>query len=1187
MKRTLSIFAALLLAMLPVSAADKRADELHLKREDLPAGIKVKDDIIYKQAGSQPLAMMLFEPVENKPGKSPLVVYIHGGGWTGGDRYKVLRPHLLNVLRELTQQGVTCASIEYRLAKPGIATVMDSVADCKDALRFLANEAGRFGIDPDRIAVFGESAGGHLCLVTALGEEQNYPCDHAIAGLPVKIRCVAAFYPRVSFSDPEMLATPRFPLARVRKDLQSILGGPLDERREIIRKLSPIELVRANSPVIFLAHGDADDILPVRNATAMRDAARAKGVPVECIICKGAGHCFDGKNIDPPDQEIVCRTVAFFVKNLGVSTAANVPSLRLDNHVVVAASLPVLRRQSTVLAWAGHAQGVGIHAEFEVREFLRSGNRELADKAVARLEGIADACTDAKATEKVVKGTGGWFFERYPFYFACWKLEEKGLLSAELRKKLAPLRELPKSAGDQITGYERGVNNRAFNFCGDALVEAINHPDNPLANDYRKYAETCWRDWVDLGTTPEVMPSYNRPFLAAILDLAEMMGKEDELRTKMAGEFKRYFRQMSGNGVRGGDAEAMASLIGAKEPAMGVPGWYALDDIYGNPWDANCTMNYVDIAIKAARVFRDPEYIWYARTLLANGDIPDKRLSPEAKAAIAERLGEFERDGIKIEIPQDRSFVSTLPFRSGAIADRVILMPQRAGTGPFAAFYVFDRLEGFMHGPAGQTGRLYDFSVDGSLLLRQGGKYSHGPWWENTVLMTEPWKNFPSPRPGAVPSGRWTTATVSLLAGRSRWQGDGEYVRDSAQGVFEVARGMPFIKQTNPLPTHRLWGNYNVFTHADDSTLTSLPLHFVLVPAKGTAYAIDGGQYVGSSNPGTDTPMTLTVENLRLVGPKGEKPVGDLGAFDDTEVVFTPPSMDRARNKRFDHQRLTGTERQAAVKIVAGSKPGRRAWQIMLKPGTTSILLPVRDKFDLTKDYTRLALDYKYDGDTSAWLRLPIGLGTGVQWYEGTGFSQSQGAILQTARAEQHGGDSLGIMEFGNVSTAGTRWTRRALLTQEGIMLICDDLSADQDADGWTGGVLWHLAPDWKKNPTDETPIAGDGWFDAPPFNRAVWQKAPKRLLVWFRSGSGLSTGTEKCDTAWNGSWAVWQKGTLAPGKTQRFITLLVPHDTTMPAAQIVKNMRSTVDEQGKIEASCGGVHISLSPGNEWQIGRN
>ena len=68
-------------------------------------------------------------------------------------------------------------------------------------------------------------------------------------------------------------------------------------------------------------------------------------------------------------------------------------------------------------------------------------------------------------------------------------LEAGGKGDAERRnfgRNWPPLRELPKSAGDQITGYERGVNNRAFNFCGDALVEAMNHPDNPLANDYQE-----------------------------------------------------------------------------------------------------------------------------------------------------------------------------------------------------------------------------------------------------------------------------------------------------------------------------------------------------------------------------------------------------------------------------------------------------------------------------------------------------------------------------------------------------------------------------------------------------------------------------------------------------------------------------------------------------------------------------
>jgi len=315
---SIGLIAALLCAC-PAKAADQKADELHMKAEDMPSDLKVVNNIVYKQIGEQKLVMMLFPPEVKRTGKSPLVVYIHGGGWAGGDRYKVLRPHILNVLRGLSRQGVTCASIDYRLAKPGVATVMDSVADCKDALRFLVNNAERYGIDPERIAVFGESAGGHLCLVTALGDEKNYPCDGTITGSPVKVRCVAAFYPRVSFSDPELLATQRFPLERVRKDLERILGGPLKEKSEMIEKLSPIRLLRADSPAIFIAHGDHDDVLPVSNAIKMRDACVAAGVPVECVICKGAKHCFDGKENDPPDEEIVRRTIAFFLMNLNVA----------------------------------------------------------------------------------------------------------------------------------------------------------------------------------------------------------------------------------------------------------------------------------------------------------------------------------------------------------------------------------------------------------------------------------------------------------------------------------------------------------------------------------------------------------------------------------------------------------------------------------------------------------------------------------------------------------------------------------------------------------------------------------------------------------------------------------------------------------------------------------------------------
>ena len=77
-----------------------------------------------------------------------------------------------------------------------------------------------------------------------------------------------------------------------------------------------LELVRQDSPPTQLVHGDKEETLPVSNSTAMRDAALAKGVPVDCIIVRGAAHCFDGKDIHPTDNEIEKSSVDFFTKYL-------------------------------------------------------------------------------------------------------------------------------------------------------------------------------------------------------------------------------------------------------------------------------------------------------------------------------------------------------------------------------------------------------------------------------------------------------------------------------------------------------------------------------------------------------------------------------------------------------------------------------------------------------------------------------------------------------------------------------------------------------------------------------------------------------------------------------------------------------------------------------------------------------
>ena len=857
-----------------------------------------------------------------------------------------------------------------------------------------------------------------------------------------------------------------------------------------------------------------------------------------------------------------------------------------------------IAQQAAEATLHGAIRSVAIHAEFDVRRFLATGDAAAAQQAVSRLRGIAAAYRDPKAVAKIDKDFGGWFFERYPLYFTYRTLEERKLLPAELAGSGAG-NSLPGTpspeALERLATAERGPNNRTFNFAGDALIAAWKFPNDPRAAAWQAHARAAWQDWLDYGAVPEVMPSYNRLFLAAALDLAEWTGRQDDLRKLKANEFKRYFRQMSGNGVRGGEQEAMASLMGLPNADNKVPGWYGLEDIYSDPWAGTCTLDWVSIALKSSTLFKDPEYLWYARTMLANGDVPDDKLPAAARSAIQIRLAGFLEEGQKLQAPADHAFVEQLDFPSGPLPERVVLMPQRAGTGPFAAFYVYDRLSGFMHGVNGQVGRLYEFSLDGSLLLRQGGKYSGAAAAENTIMMTQPWKSFPTQGPGSVRSGVWTTATVSLLTSRFRWQGDAEY-------VYDPVAGMPFLMSSNPDPGHRTFGNFNLYNKTGDSTLTSYPLHFGLVPHGPPPHGSDGqklsttGTLTGvdirsDDNPGTEESAVLLLRNLRLVGPKGVLAIDDLARFrDDVRFVYTPPSYDPARfGKKFEPQPLTLDEVRRCIEIIADPEtPGAHIWRMTLCPGTLSITFPgLPQRVSLVDDYTRLALDYQYVGDVAKWSRLPIGFGKPAAGGSGDGamFDESQGAITESAVVDQHDGDVLSTMVFRNVWSAGTRWTRRALLLREGAMLVCDDIEAGPEVDGWSAGPLWHLGPDWKKSKSTEVPLSGSDWYDAPAFNRAAWQTDPKRLLVYLMPAAGRSTGSEQQDTDWYSSYGVWQKGTLRKSARECFVSLLVPHDAAVTAAAIAKSIAITSDERGDIRFSTGPLTGTLSHG-VWSVAR-
>lgn len=276
-------------------------------------GYNCRTGIVYKTVNGEVLDMVLFLPKVKKYDKAPITLYTHGGGWGKGDKTKIFRGDHQGVLDILLENGIACASIEYRLTRRDISTAYDCVVDCKDAARFLVKHADEYGLDPQRMAAWGGSAGGHLCLMTALAPNSLFPGDEDLAGVNPTFRCIASFYPMTAFTVPEVRAGSNFTNPN---RFVPFLGGPYDENVELARKLSPVEYVTKDSPPVLLLHGDKDQVLNYRSSTYMMEIAEERGADVELLTVTNGLHGFGGENIQPSMEEIHRIAAGFMIKHL-------------------------------------------------------------------------------------------------------------------------------------------------------------------------------------------------------------------------------------------------------------------------------------------------------------------------------------------------------------------------------------------------------------------------------------------------------------------------------------------------------------------------------------------------------------------------------------------------------------------------------------------------------------------------------------------------------------------------------------------------------------------------------------------------------------------------------------------------------------------------------------------------------
>jgi acetyl esterase/lipase len=258
--------------------------------------------------GIRPLELDLVLPPDSED-PVPVVVFLHGGGWRVGSRhsagpgYGAASP---TPFERLAQAGIAVASVDYRLS--GEAVWPAQLHDAKAAVRWLRARAGELGIDPERIAAWGESAGGHLAELLGLTiDDAALEGEVGITGPSSSVAAVAAWY---SPSDIAALATdlgqdPGDPGTRE----ALLLGAPAAAVPDVAAQASPITHVSAGGPPFLLLHGREDRLIPCVQSERLHAALVAAGVEVEFELYDGADHMWKG-SADAPQQALE-RTTDF------------------------------------------------------------------------------------------------------------------------------------------------------------------------------------------------------------------------------------------------------------------------------------------------------------------------------------------------------------------------------------------------------------------------------------------------------------------------------------------------------------------------------------------------------------------------------------------------------------------------------------------------------------------------------------------------------------------------------------------------------------------------------------------------------------------------------------------------------------------------------------------------------------
>jgi acetyl esterase/lipase len=241
--------------------------------------VTIEEGVVFGTGGGRDLKCDVFTPPGN-PQNAPGVLLVHGGAWLQGDRSQLRGYGIL-----LGRKGYVCVASEYRLS--GESLWPAQIHDTKAALRWMRANADDLGLDASRIAVSGNSAGGHLALMAgATANDPQFEGEGGNPGVPTHVAAVIAFYPPVQLKHPEQALS---------QPVEALMGP--NASPEALDRGSPITYAHKDFPPTLLIHGTDDALVPVDASLEMYRALRRAGGTAELHIYAGQPHAFDATSV--------------------------------------------------------------------------------------------------------------------------------------------------------------------------------------------------------------------------------------------------------------------------------------------------------------------------------------------------------------------------------------------------------------------------------------------------------------------------------------------------------------------------------------------------------------------------------------------------------------------------------------------------------------------------------------------------------------------------------------------------------------------------------------------------------------------------------------------------------------------------------------------------------------------------